>query len=446
MRAVGYFQVEGEATGAVVDLEEEFKRFCRLNMHQPVKTFVSIGPRTAHVDEEYDRMVQYLRESTGQFLVVVPGARHLASDLEGVARRLISLNEIGARVSCSSEEFPDPLQNAFQTLGIKGVSRTRSRKIKESMQGRAARGQPLGRPAYGYRIGGDGTLEVVKGEAAVVELIFRLYTKDGLGLRLIAQHLNERGIRTRRGGNWNVVGIRDILKNPAYTGTYTRFGMRRANAHEAIVPPELFRAAQDQTRSRRPVGRVLNPEPFPLSGVLFCAYCGNRMMGATKRQSWKRKDGRRSANVYRYYQCQTRNNQSLCGYHTWTQSALEAAVLGQLKYALVARDAQEQAGARDRSRQEEVRAIMESRVTNAERRFQRAMKRCAKGEMGLKVLGEYLQELDAARRGAATEESMPDVLATLEKWDSLDIDRQRALITEQVARVIVEDDKVEVVV
>jgi len=446
LRAIGYFRVESEAAADVANLEDEFKQFCHLNMHRALDTFVSIVPQDGEADDGYGRMVQYIQESTGEFLVVVPSARHLGHDLESVARRLITLDEMGARVACSDREFPDPTQNAFQTLGIKGVSRTRSRTIKESMQVRAARGQPLGRPSYGYRIGGEGTLEVVKNEAAVVEMIFKLYTKNGLGLRLIAQHLNERGIGTRRGGNWNIVGIRDILRNPAYIGTSTRFGMRRANAHEAIVPPEVFRVAQDQTRARRPVGRVMNPEPFPLSGVVYCAYCGNKMMGATKRQSWKRKDGRRSTNVYRYYQCQTRNNQSLCGYHTWTQSALEATVLGQLKYALLARDAQERAGDGDQSKRDEVRAIMESRGTNAERRFQRAMKRSAKGEMSLKVLGEYLQELDAARRGAANAESTPDVLSALDRWDSLDIDEQRAIVTEQVARVVVEDNKVEVVV
>ena len=273
-------------------MEREFHEYCRLNMHQAVTTFVS--SQTEH-DAEYRRMVDYIGKSGGEFLVVIPDAKHLGLDLEGVARSIVELGERGTGVVCYDDEFPNPFQNAFQTLGIKGVSSTRSRRVKESMRARALQGRALGRPAYGYHIGPDGTLEPVSEEAKVVELVFRLYTKDGLGLRLIAQHLNEREIKTRRGGRWTVVSLRDMLKNPTYTGTYTRFDMRAPRAHEAIILHDVFRAAQDQTRARRPVGRVVNAEPFLLSGLLDCGYCGNKMMGVTRRQAWKKKDGRRSS-------------------------------------------------------------------------------------------------------------------------------------------------------
>ena len=57
--------------------------------------------------------------------------------------------------------MPDPLQNAFQTLDVKGVSRTRSSRIRTSMRRRAMQGLGLGKPPYGYRIGAKGALEVV---------------------------------------------------------------------------------------------------------------------------------------------------------------------------------------------------------------------------------------------------------------------------------------------
>ena len=55
--------------------------------------------------------------------------------------------------------------------------------------------------------------------------IFRLYLKDGLGIRRIARRLNEEGLRTRRDGLWSMVTVRDILRNRAYVGTYSRFGV-----------------------------------------------------------------------------------------------------------------------------------------------------------------------------------------------------------------------------
>jgi hypothetical protein len=282
----------------------------------------------------------------------------------------------------------------------------------------------------------------VREEAPVVELIYRLSTRDGLGLRLIAQHLNERGITTRRGGRWNVVSIRDILKNPAYTGTYSRLGMRRANVHEAIISRDVFSTAQDQTNARRPIGRVVSSEPYLLSGVTYCKYCGNKMMGVTRRQSWRRKDGRRSSQVYRYYQCQSRNNQSLCGYHTWRASLLEGTVLSQLKHALRAREtvSPEDSAARRAA----VQATKSARAGHAERRLLQATRKAASGEITVRVLGEYLEELDAARVASAGASSPPDVDETLAKWDGLDLGERRDFLEEHVRRIMVQDDSVEV--
>ena len=291
MRAIGYFRtVDGQSS--VAELERSFAEFCDLNVHQPVSSFADAGPPKGGKRTGYQRMLEYMRDSGSNFLAVVPDASHLGDDLESVARAVLELERVGAKVTCADEEYPDPLQNALQRLGVKGVSRTRSDRIKESMKDRALKGQGLGKPPYGYRNGSSGTLEVVEEEAPVVELLYRLYTKDGLGLRLIAQHVNKRGITTRRGGQWNMVTIRDILRNPTYMGTYTRFGLRLPKSHRAIIPPEVFRMAQGQARRRRPVGRVSNTEPFLLSGLALCGYCGNKMMGVTRRQAWKRKDGR----------------------------------------------------------------------------------------------------------------------------------------------------------
>ena len=255
------------------------------------------------------------------------------------------------------------------------------------------------------------------------------------------QHLNERGILTRRGSNWNVIGIRDILRNPVYTGTYTRLGMRRPGTHEAIIPHDLFRQARDLTESRRPLGRVSKSEPFLLSGLIECGYCGGKMMGVTRRQSWRRKDGHRQRGVYRYYQCQARNNQSVCGYHTWRASLLEGTVFGQLGPAVRARDA----GASDGDA-ERVKALRDERVEQAERRLLDAMRRTARGELKTYLLAEYLAKLDTARKAAAGETTHADVDETLSRWDDLDIDARREFLTSHVARIVVKDETVQVLV
>ena len=306
-------------------------------------------------------------------------------------------------------------------------------------------GKGLGKPPYGYRNGADGSLEVVADEAPVVELIYAKYTRDKLGLRLIAQHLNERGIPTRRGGLWNMVTIRDILKNPTYMGTYTRFGLRVPRSHEAIIPSDVFRAAQDQTRARRPSMRSANAEPFLLSGLAFCGYCGNKMMGVTRRQSWRRKDGRSARGVYRYYQCQTRNNQSLCGYHTWRAGRMEEEVMAQLAASARREPAGVASGHGSGSgRRADVKAIWDGRVKNAERRFLLNLKRAARGEFGVAALVEHLDGLDKARVSAANSDGAMDARALLERWDMLDLDNRQAFLMTHIAKIVVWDKSVEV--
>ena len=309
------------------------------------------------------------------------------------------------------------------------------------MRVRASQGQALGKPLYGYSIGSEGKLEINEDEARVVELVFRLYTMENIGLRLIVEHLNERGITTRRGGNWNTASIRELLKNTAYIGTYTRFGMRVPKAHAPIIKPETFHSAQDITRSRRPVGRVAKPEPFLLSGILFCGECGNKMMGVTRRQSWKRKDGRRSQQTYRYYQCQSRNNQSVCKYHTWRASMLETNVVSQLKHILPLRlEPNNNELVIDRGR-----TLRFGNLKNAERRFLRATRRVARGEMGIGKLAAYLADLTTARRATRENKMNEDIQIILDNWKDFDMVRQQTFLSEHIAKIIVGDESVDII-
>ena len=439
MRAIGYYRLPTASLDSPTEMEGALAEYCQTNLHQPVATYVEAESDDGDPTAEYQRMLDFMKSSRREFLIVVPDGRHLGTELESVVGSLVELEGTGARVACLDDEFPDPLQNAFQSLGVKGVSRTRSRRIKESMRRRASRGEALGKPLFGYAIGPEGRLVVDRSEAPVVELIFRLYTKDELGLRLIAQHLNERGLTTRRGGRWNTASIREILRNPAYMGTYTRLDMRVPKAHEAIVPAETINAARDIAKTRRPVGRVSNAEPFVLSGVAFCAQCGNKMMGVTRRQSWRRKDGRRANGTYRYYQCQSRNNQSVCSYHTWRESLLENQVYSQLKLAMLVSVSDE--SEEDRSRGE---ASRQERVVNAERRFMRAARRAARGEITITRLGSYLAELRKTRDARPAAEGPDGAAQEPPDWSALDVEERKALIDRYVGRIVVGDETVDI--
>ena len=448
MRAIGYFNVSVSDQSLLDSMEGKFNEYCKLNMHRPMETFISVGEDLGRISQEFQNLIEYINLTDGGFLVVIPDSSHIANDLENVARAVIELEKLDCKLICWDEEFPDPIQNAFQTLGVKGVSRTRSRSIREAMRARVSEGKAMGRPPYGYRVGSQGILEVNSEEALVVELIYRLYTKDKLGFRLIAQHLNERGINTRRDRSWAVIAIRDILRNPVYTGTYSRLGMRKAKIHQAIIPSETFRLAQDIVKSRRPIGRISKYEPFLLKGLLYCAYCDNKMIGVTRRQSWKGKDGRRNRRSYRYYQCQSRNNLSTCGYHTWRTSKLEAAVIDRVKYIIESNDNGLDSERYSGSTLDNESVKDDQRVINAERQFLQSLRRVARGDVRVTILGEYLRELDSSRETQVNRGSSDDTDTTvqLDNWESLDFDSRRKFLLNHIVRINVQDDSINFVV
>ena len=432
MRAIGYFRL-GELEDQSSDsLRARFERYCHVNLHQPITT-LEIEPEDDG-QRTLQPLVDHLDRAGTDFLVVVSSAADLGNGLEEVARSLAALDGLGVQAACMDDEYPNLLQNAIHLFGFEGLSADRSSRVRESMSIRALEGRALGRPPYGYRIGPSGRLELYPSEAQVVRMIFRMYTRYGLGLRQIVRDLNQRGLMTRRGGSWSVASVRGLLRNPAYIGTYTRLGMRRPNAHQPIVSSEDFRAAQETARSRRPFGRVNISEPFLMSGLARCGYCGNGMMGVTRRRSWKRKDGTTASGTYRYYQCQARNNQSRCGYHTWKEAELDEAVLGEVRSAANRSSPGVDAEKLDRARASE--------VANAERRLNDAIRRAAREDITLRMLGEYLAELEAAREAASS--AQVDAGEALAKWADLDFPERRALVEQHVSRVVVQDDRVEV--
>ncbi len=326
MHAVGYIRYNrhlppGSAMSRK-DQENKLVAFARNNGHTLRQLFVDVASEDGR---GYADLLNYLQGQAEEFLVLINDPSQLSMTLEGAVDAVLSVNGLGSNVVCTMEGLPDPIQTLYRAMTSEGQQASKRQQIIQAMQDKALRGEGLGKPPYGYSLGNQGKFEVVHHEAEVVRLIFKLYM-EGSGLRTITRRLNESGYRTRRGRNWNMVTLRDMLRNRAYMGTYQRFGLRLPNNHPAIVSSEDSRRVQDLMSSRKPLRRTGESKPFLLSGMVYCASCDNRMIGVTRRQAWRTKDGRRKSGSYRYYQCQTRANQGQCQYHTKRASELETSV------------------------------------------------------------------------------------------------------------------------
>jgi len=328
MKAVGYFR---EAAGGGESVGRQNRRFldhCEAQGYEVATTFAEEGGRSG----AFAQLIDYLkRPEKGFMLVVTPSPATLADDAVVGAARCLQIERLGAKV-----QFIDAADDA-DALGIIVKSWSSGRddemreKVRSALKRKAVRGEVLGRPPYGYRVGPRNRLALVDDEAVVVRYIFRLYLQEGLGIRLIARRLNEEGLRTRRNRPWSMVSIRDILRNRAYLGTYQRLGVRVPGTHPALVSPEDFRRVQERLSDRRTNYSPRTVGSFLLSGLVVCESCGNRMIGVSRRQSWtRRRDGSEQVASYRYYQCGSRTNQGICSYNTQRADELEEEVRRQL--------------------------------------------------------------------------------------------------------------------
>lgn len=238
-------------------------------------------------------------------------------------RRTLEKNNV-ALISITQTVSDDPSGQMFRQLVAmfdEYQSRETAKHVLRSMKENARLGFWNGAPApYGYKavtveVRADAVkkkLEIDLVEAEVVREIFDL-CRSGRGIRLIADHLNRKGLTYRRKGRkWTSGLVHQVLTREAYAGThyFNRTEAKRKRGKEkrewvafetpVIIDPEIFHAVQHMLEARRPtrVPPRTVTGPTLLTGLARCETCGGGMTIRTG------KGGR-----YRYYTCNNRVNE-----------------------------------------------------------------------------------------------------------------------------------------
>lgn len=464
MRAIGYFRETGSQS--LADQSEEFLAFCKSNGYEAAAAFLdgrNQGQSTAD-SVGFRQLLDFARQQapSGFLVVVVPSFASLGDSIVEAARRYFQLATTGVPVISieTGEDVSAPLLEKWSEHRATGNI---GDKVKTAMRRRAIQGEVLGRPPYGYRVGPRRRLAVVPEEGSVVRYIFRLYLKDGLGIRRIARRLNDEGYRTRRAGLWSMVTVRDILRNRAYVGTYSRFGVRIPASHAPLISQEDFKLVQERLDQRRPVSDTRHISPFLLSGMTYCGYCGNKMIGVTRKQKWELRSGGVRVAQYRYYQCESRTNRSLCDYHTRRAEELEAEVRMRLLSSKTPSRPRQFANGAERSTEDDIRRLRD-KARRLDKRLEQYMDDAATGNinpeklrsLGVAVAAEQLQVEDhlaestrAAQQRLSEGErsSRREVLLDhlRDDWDQMDFPEQQELLRDLVSRIIVKDEAIETV-
>jgi site-specific DNA recombinase len=465
VKAIGYFREGARRNGrnrSVGEQHQSFLEFCSTHGYEVAATFLdTTGDKEA--DDGYQQMLRYLRRGDHGFMVaVVDCVGALAPDLGRAALRALTIEAAGVQLF-EAEHADEAAKQIIQQWAGRGEGTPVSEKVRSAMRRKAVRGEALGRPPYGYHVGARQRLEVVSEESLVVKYIYRLYLHEGLGIRRIAGRLNDEEVRTRRGGRWSMVTVRDILRNRVYLGTYTRFGVRIPDSHQRLVANDDFKRVQEIMHQRNRSGTARTVRPYLLSGLVTCARCWNRMIGVSRRQKWTTKGGEERSASYRYYQCESRTNQNSCGYNTQRAAELEAKVRELLTEGGNAVSTMQRAGNIDSYTLDLMSQMerLDGQVRRNQRQVEELVGDAAHGHISLErmrtvgtgLISEH-ESLDDQRRErkqrldaqASEEERQQHLTETRERvvrsWDKLEFPELQQKLRELVDRIEVDGDEI----
>lgn len=266
--------------------------------------------------------------------VVVYRLDRLSRNVRDIYDFLYKIQSIEIGFISLSEGFDTTTAMGRAMLGVAAVFAQLTREmiaenVRDGLMRRAQAGFYNGNKhgPYGYHYDKkSGMLVVVPEEAEVVRRIFELYARRKWGQLKIAELLNQEFTPTREGGNWDKFKVRNIVKNPTYTGLITWHGEEYPGKHEAIIDEDLFATARELMGNRKTEAPRTQQTEHLISGLAECGLCGKRLkvhFGAAK------KDGTR----HRFYKHNLDAKRNSCKGFYKSAEKLESVVVDEITKA-----------------------------------------------------------------------------------------------------------------
>ena len=156
----------------------------------------------------------------------------------------------------------------------------------------------------GYLIDSDQHFQIDPNFAPIITEAFTRYA-DGATVAEIVVELNERGLRSTRGGPITHNIVTTLLKNRRYIGEFRYRDVVNVDGIPPIISKELFDRVQElMAKNKKAPARRKAADEYLLTTKLFCGYCGAYMVG----ESGTSKTGK----THRYYKCVTAKKRRGC--------------------------------------------------------------------------------------------------------------------------------------
>jgi len=280
------------------------------------------------------QMIKDSAKGKFQFVIVYSTDRFSRNKFDSVFHKH-TLKENGVRVLSATEKFNDDPTGQLMESILEGFAQyysdELSQKINRGLTDNAEKAIINGAVPLGFRRGQDGHAEIVEEEAEVVREIYRRVA-EGEPLIRIVEDLNRRGIRTKKGSEWNKSSFNKLLTNERYIGVYRYKEFVHPDGFPAIIDKELFYAVQKRMGEKpnaRGNGMRRKTEfgTYLLTGKLICGKCGALMTGISG-------VGRHGDRCF-YYSCVRKRNDRTCDKKNIRRDPVELAVTTCLQQMLM---------------------------------------------------------------------------------------------------------------
>ena len=235
------------------------------------------------------------------------------------------LKEIGVEVRFEKENISSLSKDGeFMMTILASFAEEESRNISENtkwgLRKRMESGEigAANKHILGYQYDEEQEMYVIiPEEAEIVRWMFRMYL-DGTSLRLIAENMNNAGIRSVLGNEFCEGTVRGLIFNEIYAGDLLRQKSFTENhitkhkvlnrgelpqylmtdCHEAIIDREIYEKVQDEMKRRE---SMLNPV-YCFTGKIRCGICG---------QPYTRKKMMRGEKIYVHWICRSKKEKGM---------------------------------------------------------------------------------------------------------------------------------------
>jgi len=299
----------------------------------------------------------------------------------------------------------------------------RSARVRRKMQANAAAGLPHGgslRP-FGYD---ETRMAVVESEAAIISQLAARFLA-GESLRSLAAWLEDAGVSTVAGKPWRTTTLKAVLASGRIAGLREHQGVIVGPAAwPGVISEEQHRRIRALMQQKAVSGRRA-ARRYALSGLLRCGKCGNRLYSAAR--------GER-----RRYVCLSGPDHGGCGRLTVVAEPVEELIAKAVLFRL---DTPELADTlAGRTAQDEALAEVVTHLAGDRAQLEELAEACAARSITMrewlaarKPIEDRITRAERRLARANDTDALPSLIgngqALGRAWDSLNLDRQVAIIT-----------------